>query len=401
MNKKRITIFTTDLYQGGVAESTRKLSNFLMENHDVDLIVYDSTPVNHKVNCSRIIHFNLPLSANFCNSKFHYIYKKIFRYPALLIAIIKLVAYVKKNKPEIVYSMTYIPNIVNVLSSFFTSNKTKIILSERQDPSKDLKDGSLISMIVKWLYPYCDRVHANSFEMITAIKNFYDLPLEKIYHLDNFFCLDEIKILSEEKLETELEDMFKRNKVLITSGRLSRQKGQWHLIDFMNRINSNKELYHLVILGDGEMRDFLEVRVSDNGLSNTVHFFGNVSNPHKYISKSHAFIFPSIWESFGNSLVEAMALGIPVISTECESGPGYIIGNGKFGLSLGRVNENHKIISSMDVDTICEKVKLLDDIDIYMDYKSRSLNRSLDFDVIHLDEKICGLFSFCNNSTKE
>ncbi|MDA0146575.1 glycosyltransferase [Vibrio sp. 10N.247.311.14] len=389
---KRVAVFTSDLYQGGVAESTRKIVDHLSDTCTVDVIVYDTTPILKKVKCANIVRLNLPLSANFSTSKFNLLCKKIFRYPALLIAVFKLYRYKVKYKPDVIYSMTYIPNIVNVLVSLMLGESCKTILSERQDPRKDLVEGTFLTYILKFLYKRSDVIHANSNEMIRSIETFYRVPRSKIFHLDNFFVLDDIKKLSREGIEHDYEYIFNNFKVIVTAGRLSKQKGQWHLIDAFDALCKSNDAYRLVILGEGELRNFLEDRVKKYKLEDKVFFLGNVDNPHKYIARSHLFIFTSLWESFGNCLVEAMALDIPIISTECESGPGYIIDGGNYGLSLGKLSDDLSEISRSDVIKIVDSVKFFENEDNHKRFSLKSYDRAKFFDVDELKDKIDKLF---------
>lgn len=70
LNRNRVAILTTDLYKGGVSESTRKMVSVLSEEFDVDLIVYDNTPILIKTEAKREIFLNLPLASNFAKTPF-------------------------------------------------------------------------------------------------------------------------------------------------------------------------------------------------------------------------------------------------------------------------------------------------------------------------------------------
>ena len=87
----------------------------------------------------------------------------------------------------------------------------------------------------------------------------------------------------------------------------------------------------LVILGSGKDRQQLNNLVRELGLKDDVGFFGFVDNPYGYIARSHVFVLSSAWEGFGNVIVESLALGTPVVSTNCPNGPAEILDNGKYG----------------------------------------------------------------------
>lgn len=329
----KVLIFTSDLYQGGVAESTRKLADYLSKENDVTVCTYDNLPINKFMNRSvKISKLNLPLSAGFRKNKISILTTKLLRFVLLPLAFIKFYYIVMRTSPEVVFSLTYIPNIISVHVCKLLG--VKCVVSERQDPIQDLDQGTIFSKILINAYRKATGVHVNSQGMIVSVKKFYKISDEKILNFDNFFIKDDIVKQSINKLE--LNFSFKKEKIyLVTSGRLSKQKGQWHLLDIMKELIKIDDSYQLLILGEGELRSELEYKIKSQNLSDHVYLLGNVNNPHNFINKSDVFIFPSIWESFGNSLVEAMALGIPVASTICDSGPGEIINYGEYGYNMG------------------------------------------------------------------
>ncbi|EGR3150217.1 hypothetical protein DLH81_24270, partial [Vibrio parahaemolyticus] len=146
---------------------------------------------------------------------------------------------------------------------------------------------------------------------------------------------------------------------LVNSGRLSEQKGQWHLVKIIQKLRSLGVDVELYILGDGPLKSELISLTRQCGVEDYVTFLGNVDNPHSYVSQCDVFIFTSLWESFGNTLVEAMALGLPIISTSCQSGPGEIIGKGRFGLDIGLLPYYGEDLDEKRLIDICEKIKLL------------------------------------------
>ncbi len=87
----------------------------------------------------------------------------------------------------------------------------------------------------------------------------------------------------------------------------------------------------LVILGSGKDRQQLNNLVRELGLQDDVALIGFVDNPYAYLARSHVFVLSSAWEGFGNVIVESLALGMPVVSTNCPNGPAEILDNGKYG----------------------------------------------------------------------
>jgi glycosyltransferase involved in cell wall biosynthesis len=118
--------------------------------------------------------------------------------------------------------------------------------------------------------------------------------------------------------------------VVLGVGRLTAQKDFPSLIRAFAKVRAQKPC-RLVILGEGELRGELEALVASLDLSADVALPGFTDNPFAWMRQSSLFVLSSAWEGFGNVLVEAMACGTPVVSTNCPSGPAEILENGRWG----------------------------------------------------------------------
>ncbi|EMP4376306.1 glycosyltransferase [Vibrio parahaemolyticus] len=387
-DKAKVCLFTSDLYEGGVAESTRKLAKYLISKEvDVTICNYDSLRIKKSISKNvRVVNLSCPLSVGFRKGKLLRTWVSIIRYFALPVALIKFLIYLNKYKPNTVYSMTYIPNILNIVGTYFFDYKC--IVSERQDPREDLGENSIIGKLTKRLYPKADVIHANSVQMIDAIREYYKVDVKKIFHFDNFFYKNEIIKLS---ASSAIKLPSKASIRLVNSGRLSEQKGQWHLVKIIQKLRSLGVDVELYILGDGPLKSELISLTRQCGVEDYVTFLGNVDNPHSYVSQCDVFIFTSLWESFGNTLVEAMALGLPIISTSCQSGPGEIIGKGRFGLDIGLLPYYGEDLDEKRLIDICEKIKLLinNDFEKYIALSKEGFER---YDVDNMELRINNLF---------
>ncbi|RKW56659.1 MAG: glycosyltransferase, partial [Lachnospiraceae bacterium] len=126
-------------------------------------------------------------------------------------------------------------------------------------------------------------------------------------------------------------------KGIVTFGRLDKQKNHRLLIRaYANLLKKDKELEELYIYGDGELRDELEKIIERKNLKNKVHLLGNVKDVAKILSSSKLFVLSSDFEGLPNVLMEAMACGTPVISTDCPcGGPRMLITNENEGILVG------------------------------------------------------------------
>lgn len=137
--------------------------------------------------------------------------------------------------------------------------------------------------------------------------------------------------------EEEIEDAYKNMDYLITIGRLSGQKNQKNLLYAFRSVLRKKPTLHLLILGVGNKEVELRNICKELLMEENVHFMGFQTNPFKYLSRAKLFILSSDFEGLGNVIIEALALGINVVSTDCPSGPSEILDDEKYGW-LAEVN---------------------------------------------------------------
>lgn len=243
----------------------------------------------------------------------------------------KLSDFIEENL--LVVSFLERANFVNIISKLF--KKHKAIISVRVDQQTGhVGLRKLNKLLVRLLYPKADLIIAVSHGVKESLINL-GIEEEKIKVIYNPYPIDEIRELAKEPLGS-YEEIFK-HPVLITTGRLTKQKGQWYLLRVFKALKEKHKDLKLMILGEGELKDYLVELSQELGLktyvwdrdrlseSFDVYFLGFQKNPFKFIARSKLFVFPSLWEGFPNALVEAMACRVPVVSSDCRSGPREIL----------------------------------------------------------------------------
>lgn len=142
--------------------------------------------------------------------------------------------------------------------------------------------------------------------------------------------------------------------VIIAVGRLTPAKGFDVLVAAFERVNRGRPCL-LKIVGDGPEMAALRAQVQSANLANRVEFTGFLQDPFRAFPRIDVFVCSSLWESFGNVLIEAMALGLPVVSTDAPHGPRYLMRDGENGL----------VAKAGDAEDLARKVEtLLDDPDL-------------------------------------
>ena len=188
---------------------------------------------------------------------------------------------------------------------------------------------------MSWYYKRADAIVANSKETADDLTILTGKQAEYIYNptlSDNY---EELASLPVEK------DWFaEETPIIIGVGRLSLPKGFDTLIRAFNIVQQKMDA-RLVILGEGDKRKELENLITEFGLEDKVWLPGYEKNPYRYIKKADLFVLSSLFEGLPNVLIEALALGIPCVSTRCKSGPKEILLNGEGGylVDVGAVEE--------------------------------------------------------------
>ena len=247
---------------------------------------------------------------------------------------IKLANIIKKNKINTVLSLLNRANYVNILSHILT-RKYLCIISERNTPSQVYWTSSLSDRInrylIKKLYPHCDKIIAISEGVKSDLILNFNISKDMIIVIYNPIDIDDVKNKAQEKNQ---HMWFEDNsiKTIISVGRLEKQKNHALLIKAFNKVILRFPNTRLMILGEGSERNNLENLIKELDLMSKVELSGLQNNPFSFLSRAYMFAFSSNFEGFGNVIIEAMVCGCPVISTDCQSGPGEIIAHNKSGL---------------------------------------------------------------------
>ena len=195
-----------------------------------------------------------------------------------------------------------------------------------------------------------DRVIVPTRGVADEVKKTFHVPSQRIDIINNPIPLAEIRALSQEEIhDLPFSDDLP---IIINVARLDDQKNQSLLIRAFQKVQERVDA-NLAIIGTGPREDKLRRLVHDLNLGGKVHFLGWQDNPFKYMRKADLFVLSSNYEGFGNVIVEAMACGCPIITTNCPYGPLEILGDGEYGV-LVPVGEEERLTTEI-VRLLCNE----------------------------------------------
>ncbi len=219
--------------------------------------------------------------------------------------------------PECVVSFIEETNIRVIFSLLGT--RIPVVVSERIDPRR-YYIGTMREIARRVLYPFAQRIVVQTDSVAGWAERF--LPYERVAVIPNFI----------RDLPSPPPYMKRKRGEILAVGRLVPQKG----FDLLLRAFAASKLYshgmQLVILGDGPERALLQRLANELGIDKYLKMPGVVKHPERWMARCAFFVLPSRFEGFPNALLEAMAMGCPVIAADCDSGPREIVQDGVNGL---------------------------------------------------------------------
>jgi len=310
---KKLTVFIPSLYIGGAQRIAIEIANRISDHgENVELLIGSD-----KKEIFDIV--NPEVSVNFLNSK------------RTFLSLFRLIKYFKKNSPEVFFSTQPHGTIVAWLASKIARWNGKFVARE----TNTLKFGyerkwsikeKIVIYLVKKIYTKIDAV-------IVSSSGFASELAGNVKIIPNLINISDV--ISKSNKEIKIKGNF-----ILAVGRLVKQKRFQDLIKAFSKIEKNYAT-NLVILGDGPEKKKLIKLTEELKVADKTHFLGYDTNPFKYMSKCDVFVLTSGWEGMPNVLLQAMACGAKIVSTDCKHGPREILKDGKFGelVSVGNVDE--------------------------------------------------------------
>lgn len=220
-------------------------------------------------------------------------------------------------------------NVATVVADAFFTLGCPLVANEQAALDRALED----TWQRHFFWPIADRIYRRAARVVTIsegiaaeLREWTGLPPEHFVVIPNPVSIDAVRRNATAD-SRRLPDTPPR---LIAAGRLERQKNYPLLLRSIARVKETMPV-KLSILGEGSERPALARLIESLGLESTVELLGFQTNPHALIAQADVFVLSSDFEGFGNVLVEALALGVPVVATDCRHGPREILAGGRYG----------------------------------------------------------------------
>lgn len=364
---KRILILIPSLKIGGGAERiASNLSLKLSEKYLISIITF--------------FHFKqtYPFKGKF------YCFKENLYFGKLLLRPFKIYKIIRSFSPNIILTFMDYTTLWYIFTKLLFRIKIPLIASIRNNPILRYKKenigylGRYYNFLIKLLYStkIVDVIVPVTKKIQVILEKYYQIDKTKLKTIYNGINIEKIKEMAKENIN-DYEQIFYNNQIIkfITMGRLTEQKGYFNLIKAFSKVKKQVPNSKLFIIGDGKLRNKLMLLIKKEKLNSDIILLGKQKNPFKFIAKSDIFILSSLYEGFPNVIIEAMACELPIISTNCETGPNEILNNGEYGL-LTKVNDSEDLAKKM---LFLAKDKSLMDY-----YSKKSLDRAKSFDFLKI-----------------
>jgi glycosyltransferase involved in cell wall biosynthesis len=294
---------------------------------------------------------------------------------SMLRSILTLRRALRDISPHVVLSFLNRANCANILAA--RSLRYRCIISERVNTSTHFGHsvrGRIHQAIIRKLYPKADKVLAVSRGVAAELQQHYGVLPDQLDVIYNPYDLERLTALSMQPTSLNIEGRY-----IVSIGRLVPNKNFSLLVRAYHLANPAEKL---VILGEGPEREKIQSLINALGLQDRIVLAGFIDNPYPIMRGACCAVFSSLAEGFPNAVAEAMALALPVIATDCDSGPAEILHDvihvhhdGPFKAEYG------VLVPVNNLDAMTQALRWLTNHSLLNHYRTKSTERVRDFSI--------------------
>ncbi len=262
-----------------------------------------------------------------------------YAFPAIIRVVWRL-------RPTAVLSTLREMNLAMIIAKPFLPRGLRLLVRETTPVSAHLADDSRYPRMWHWLYRRCyvraDKIICGADYNLNDLAENFGIPRQKLARIYNPLDVDRVRQLA----DTGESPFSATGPHIVTAGRLSKVKGYDVLLNAMALVRKTISSAELTILGQGPLEFDLKAQRDRLGLSEAVHFAGFQLNPYPYLKHADLFVLSSRYEGLPNVVLEALALGTPVVATDCPGGVREILAGSRMG-SLVPVSDARLLADKM------------------------------------------------------
>ena len=361
---KKLLLIVPSLHQGGLEKVCAATARLLQPYFDVQIAIFDSRSIAYDIKGIPVVDLRLPSRPG--------VIAKVIN---VLRRGMRLRKLKKKEQIDIAYSFGPTANLANIASG----GRAKMWLGIRS--YMDMGNPKQIRLFCRC----ADMVVCCSETICREVQEQYRCG--KAVTLQKPFDNKEVKMLSGRE---EAELPWKEGRILISMGREDSVKGFWHLLKSFALVHEKLSDTRLMIIGKGEFEPYKEL-AEKLGVNEDIFFTGLKKNPYPYLKKGTLYVLTSYYEGFPNAMVEAMSMGLPVIATDCKTGPREILED-RYGILIPNMEPEPDFdplhITEEERDLAGQIIGLLEDQDRMQHYREMALKRAGDYTAESYIEKI-------------
>ena len=245
----------------------------------------------------------------------------------------RLARYLRNHRADAIISFMTYTNVVAILAQVLSANSRKVVVTEHSAFSWSIRRRRLVVKLFFWMVPI---VYRWASSVICVSRGVEDdlaaatrLPRRLLTTVYNPVITDELLARA---LEPAHHPWLERKTcpVILAVGRLQHAKNYPMLFEAVRQLKERLDC-RLLVLGEGDLRGEFEAEIARLGLSDSVDLRGFRANPMAFMRQADVFALSSDWEGLSNVLLEAMAVGCPVVSTDAPYGPREVLQDGRLG----------------------------------------------------------------------